>query len=553
MIKTLKAKISNLSSMLTVRQKRFIVFASTAFLLTALGIIVITVFVASNDTESTEITEDDFVYATIIEGGPRISKSNRISRTLGISDVVQINDSLVNDEISMSLMVFSDNSYILLDKKTEINLSNIAITDGGSSSIVLEEGRIFVRDENLSITTPIEIKYQDTNLGGILRGAEMSTSIDEEAVILGSIRNNVIVENNQTEFEIQQSSELAISIDSINTDLNSLSENIEFKNYQEEENQWYKTIFCINNKANDVITKEGNEKNVLKESIDIFDDCIEEVQAEVFNENNQQNLINSIDQLEEEFSELNKNIPRITGIQAEFVGGEYKCAWSASGTNISKYEYKVIENDEQDIIDWTETNELTVDIPTENFVYANNYVCSVRAYSEDERSIARNSDPRIYDNSEASVEAGLNDSFPKVAGTARYSNVSSEDLEITIYLQSQDSRYSNGNALVSDVYFHSTNFTNVSDDRIEWETNTSFSGSIQDYDGYILYAQIKNIETGTILDQSSYEIEYTAPEPTSTPTLEPEPSPTPEPSVEPTPSVDPSITPTIIPTITPTP
>ena len=81
---------------------------------------------------------------------------------------------------------------------------------------------------------------------------------------------------------------------------------------------------------------------------------------------------------------------------------------------------------------------------------------------------------------------------------------SSDDLEVTLYVQDSSQKYSDGDEWKETITWHSTTKSEEIAESFSWTSDTTFTGA--GFSGGLLYVQVLNTKTGSLLDQTTFNI-----------------------------------------------
>lgn len=483
-----------------------------------LVLISVIIFVASRTIGSdnnliTNINENQSAAnINILEGAPRVEKFGRISRTINESEEVSKGDVIVTDGISRALIVFSNNSSIVIDTNSRIEIKNITTGEQPAIEIYQIKGSIFVRgetgvEENLKVIVSTDISTLE------FVEARVKASISDDSYKIESRKGVLDLTTKQGtdtigEYELEEAASLEITIAEIDKYTSEfIDENVTYT-AGDDDTYWQKLIDCIDYKISDILS-QGNfeKKNYLKNKLNEITTCPKDIKDENFDKLNNEKLSEAEAAAAKQAIEEKKTPPKISAIDDS--GSISKdlteldkisCTWSATGEDIKGYEYSIgTSKGATDTKTWTAITDLSVVETNLGMVYGQSYYCNVKAESPYGTSEVKSSDGVIFDDSViSSVTATA--SFPgPITGNVNWSEYYDlEDYLVKVYIKNSAGKYSDATAWVDSLTWHETDITPNGSDTIDWETTTDFTQASTEYDGTTLYIQVENTVTGKI-------------------------------------------------------
>lgn len=476
---------------------------NTLIVLTA-GVVVFTIILLivffisrNNQPRNAEEKFDNSAFMTtyIYSGAPRIQKNELTSKTFNFSERVTDNSKILTDSISRGVVTFKNNSLILIDKDSEVDITR----QGNDIKVSVIKGSAYLRvEQNLNFTG---------NYGSINTDHEDGRVVIsyEDKVIFNQIRGKTIIDMDGDEGEVADAQTLELNIiDLTSLEIESLPSKI--KSSTEDETEWGKTYKCIDNKITDLLIGGNATKEwYLNSEIDGLLDCKTKLDQASLDKLNDENLQKAQQQTNTEQTNQTKKPPvmKVVNDQGSFTTEDkLVCTFSAEGEKIQNYEYSIgTAPGGTDIKTWTKSDSTSITASSLGMQYAKTYYCNARAINEYGKSDIKSTDGIIFDNSQATLTINAFNMPGKITGSVTYSGVTSDtDLVVKVYLKDgTTSKYSNGAEWVTNQILHDTNKTSGSSS-FTWSSITTFNNA--DFTSGTVYAEVKNIKTGRILDQT---------------------------------------------------
>ncbi len=466
---------------------------------------------SSNDISPTGQNPQSAANISIVEGAPRVEKFGRISRTVNENEEISKGDVITTDGISRAIIVFSNNSTILIDTNSRVEIKNIQTGDSPEISLYQMKGSIFVRGEG-SVEPGLKVLILTDFSSLELGESRANTILTDETYYIENRKGMIslkILNESETlgEYNLDENATLEINTAEIENYSNEyIEENVSFT-ASPEETFWYKLIDCVDYKISDILS-QGNfeKKNYLKNKINQLTVCPTEIREEEFDKLNDDKLSEAEAAAAKQELEKKKNPPQITAIEdSGSISNDLtqidkiSCTWSATGESIKGYEYSVgTSQGATDMKSWTATTNLSVTVSDVGMVYGEKYYCNVKAISDYGTSQVKSSNGVAFDDSNI-TGVSVNTSFPgTITGDVEWDEFYDlDDYIVKIYVKNSANKYSNGTEWLDSLTWHETDIT-TGTDMIDWETTTEFTQDSTEYNGATIYIQVENTLTGKI-------------------------------------------------------
>jgi len=498
-----------------------------AILIIVLAISLITLFliifiVSRQGGENASGTTDDNFYENsakifILEGAPRVEKLGKISRTIQSGEIIAKDDVIVTDDISRAIILFTSNSSILIDRNTKLKINEIQTSNASFTKISLLNGSIFSRtEEGIYQGQNYEVKISNLVISSM--GTRFESSISQDGKISNSVFKGKIklinINNNDEiigEIEVNQNTNIEFRKDEIEN-LNTAKLNSYVKPFDadtiidlKDENIFFKQlIICIDANISDILRSGNATKSAyLQNRGNDLVVCIKKVYEKILEKYNAVALEQAQNLYTTKATNQKKQPPELIKVSDQYnltLEDKLTCSWSATGEEITGYEYSITSDSGSILINWTATTSTTITLTNIGMKYGDQYYCNVKAIGKYGTSSMKSSDGITFDNKTATIAITLDpNSGPPDAifGKIDLGDFDNDtDLIVKVYLKNIENKYYDGTDWQDSIYWHETT-KKPGTGSFTWKTNTIFPAGI--YTGDIIYIQVTNTQTGAII------------------------------------------------------
>lgn len=497
---------TDLAKIPTIKRKHiYIIGGVTLFLLLIAGFFLISSRINPRNSNSSETGSlGALPTALILEGGGKLSKNSDFERTIQNNEAISEGDIISNDTISRSAIIFPTNSYLVSDIDSKIKINSIK--EGSTIRLELLEGKTFIRviDSGEGFYG-IELNYDKLKISS--KDARFYTQvIKDDKIIISVVKGSIKINLEDNEIgEVSENKIVTISLKDISS-LNADNLSKATTTYTPVNDTFEKHISCIDGAVTTIVEDTNNKRDSVKNDYQKLTECKDKQQESIFDEDEKKNRDEAIKKYQAEESKIKKVPPEVTAIddQGEFTTtDELKCTWKAKGDGLKGYEYSVgTVAGSTNVADWKSTTETSVVLNNIGMQYPKKYFCNVRAIGQFGTSSVKSTNGLSFDNSTATIQLDTPNFPGRVTGRINSITVTTvANLEVTFYIKRADGKYvdAGGNAVANQTMLSATIGGGNN-----WASVATFADD--GLSGGLVYAQVKNKETGKILDQTTVTI-----------------------------------------------